>query len=142
MSSHLLRFVKLSQYAQTPTRGSPNAAGLDLYSASCTTVPARGKELILTDLQIQLPHGCYGRIAPRSGLALNQHLGFGGGVIDQDYRCNVGVITYNHSDTPFITRGNRIAQLICENIFYPTVEVQTLDNTKRGALGFGSIGKN
>jgi dUTPase len=50
--SSLLRFVKLSIHAQTPTRGSSKAAGLDLYSASSTTVPARGKELIFTDLQI------------------------------------------------------------------------------------------
>ena len=50
----LLRFVKLSIHAQTRTRGSRKAAGLDLYSASSTTVPARGKELIFTDLQIQL----------------------------------------------------------------------------------------
>ena len=128
-SSSLLRFVKLSEHARSPTRGSPKAAGLDLYSASSTTVPARGKQLVSTDLQIQLPNGCYGRIAPRSGLALNHHLDIGGGVIDQDYRGNVGVIIYNHSDTPFIiTRGDRIAQLICERISYPTLEeVQTLD---------------
>jgi len=113
--SSLLRFVKLSAHARSPTRGSHKAAGLDLYSASSTTVPARGKQLTFTDLQIQLPNGCYGRIAPRSGLALNHHIDIGGGANDQDYRVNVGVITNNHSDTPFIiTRGDRISQLICE----------------------------
>jgi len=72
-------------------------------------------------------------------VALNHHIDIGGGVIDQDYRGNVGVIIYNHSDTPFIiTRGERIAQLICEKISYPAVEkVQTLDYTERGAEGFG-----
>ena len=114
-SSPLLRFVKLSKHAHTPTRGSPKAAGLDLYSSSSTTVPARGKELVFKDLQIQLPDGCYGRIAPRSDLAMNHHIHVGGGVIDQDYRGNVGVVVYNHPDAPFIiTYGDRIAQLICE----------------------------
>ena len=78
--------------------------------------------------------------SPRSGLALAHHIDIGGGVIDQDYRGNIGVILYNHSDKPFIvTRGDRIAQLICEKISYPAVEeVKTLDNIERGAEGFGS----
>jgi dUTP pyrophosphatase len=91
-SSSLPRIVKLSIHAQTPTRGSPTAAGPDLYSASSTTVPARGKGLIFTDLQIQFSDGCYGRIAPRSGLALNHHIHVGGGVFDRDYQGNVGVL--------------------------------------------------
>ena len=141
-SSSLMRFVKLSIHAQTLTRGSPKAAGLNLYSASSTTVPSRGKELIRTSLQIQLPDGCYGTIAPRSGLALYHHVHVGGGVIDRDFRGNVGVLIYNHSDTSFIiTQGERIAQLICEKISYPTIEeVQSLDITELGADGFGSTG--
>ena len=105
-------------------------------------MPARGKELILTDLQIQLLDDCYGRIAPSSGLALNHHIHVGGGVIDRDYRGNVGVLIYNHSDTPFIiTQGDGIAQPICEKISYPTIEeVQSLDITELGADGFGSTG--
>jgi len=98
----ILRFVKLIENARSPTRGPPRAAGLDLYSACNTTVPARGNELILTDLQIHLPEGCYGRIAPRSGLALAHHTDIGGGVIDQDYRGNIALIVYNHTDKPFV----------------------------------------
>ena len=98
----VIRFAKLTENAQTPTRGSPRAAGLDLYSANDTTVPARGKALISTDLQIQLQEGSYGRIAPRSGLALQHHIDIGGGIVDKDYRGNIGVILYNHSDLPFI----------------------------------------
>jgi len=89
-SSQKLRFVKLTKNAQTPSRESPRDAGLDLYSARDATVPI-GKALIFTDLQIQLPND-YGRIAPRSGLALKHNIDIGGGVIDQDYRGNVGVI--------------------------------------------------
>ena len=57
-----------------------------------TTVPARGKGLVKTDLQIRVPHGTYGRVAPRSGLAWKQHIDIGAGVVDEDYRGNVGEI--------------------------------------------------
>jgi dUTP pyrophosphatase len=68
----------------------------------------------------------------------------GGGVIDEDYRGNIGVILFNHSKTPFyIYRGVRVAKLICERILYPTVrEAQELENTERGTAGFGSTGRN
>jgi dUTP pyrophosphatase len=141
----ILRFVKLTENARTPTRRSSKAAGLDLYSAYDMIVPARGNALIATDLQIQLPNGCYGRIAPRSGLALGHHIDVGGGVIDQDYRGALGVIMFNHSDTTFVvSRGDRIAQLICEKIHYPILEeVKILDTTERDKKkGFGSTGKN
>ena len=105
-------------------------------------MPARGKVLILTDLQIQLPEG-YGRIVPRSGLALEHHTDIGGGITDQNYRSNLGVILYNHWDKPFVvSRGDRIAYIICEKNYYPILEeVKILDITKRGEGGFGSTGK-
>ena len=65
------------------------------YSAYDCVVPAKGKSLIKTDIQIELPSGCYGRIAPRSGLAHKHFLDVGAGVIDEDYRGNVGVILFN-----------------------------------------------
>ena len=142
-SRDILRFVRLTENARAPSRESSKAAGLDLYSSLNTTVQAKGKRLIPTDLQIKLPEGCNGRMAPRSGLALAHHIDIGGGVIDQDYYGNIGVIVYNHSDTPFvISRGDRIAQLICEKIYYPSLEeVESLHSTERGAGGFGSTGK-
>lgn len=54
-----------------------------------------------TDIQIQLPHGCYGRVAPRSGLAHKHFIDVGAGVIDEDYRGNVGVIIFNFNDTEY-----------------------------------------
>src|SRR5207253_2868713 len=85
---------KLSQNATIPKRSSPLAAGYDLSSAKDIIVPARGKALVPTDLAIALPDGVYGRIAPRSGLAWKNHIDVGAGVIDQDYRGNVGVILF------------------------------------------------
>lgn len=66
------------------------------------------------------------------------------GVIDEDYRGNVGVVLFNHSDQDFeVKKGDRVAQLICERIYYPEVEeVKNLTETKRGEGGFGSTGTN
>jgi len=77
-------------------------------------------------------------------MALFHHIGVGAGVIDADYRGNVRVLLFNHSDTPFIVnRGDKIAQLICEKIYYPKLElVEELDDTWRGARGFGSTGQS
>ena len=136
----VLRFKKLSEKAMIPTRGSPQSAGLDLYSAEDCLVPARGRSLIKTDLQVALPNGCYGRVAPRSGLALKHAIDVGAGVIDQDYRGNLGIILFNFSDEDFqVKSGDRIAQLICERIFIPKLlECESLEKTTRGQCGFGS----
>jgi dUTP pyrophosphatase len=96
-----------------------------------------------------VPHGTYGRIAPRSGLAWKNFIDVGGkclnyflyqsticsydlmfiytfiiaGVIDEDYRGNVGVLLFNHSDKDFtVNPGDRVAQLICEKIVYPELK--------------------
>merc|ERR1712227_630084 len=139
-----LMIAKMSENATIPTRGSPLAAGYDLYSAEDTTIPARGKGLVKTDIQIKVPHGTYGRIAPRSGLSWKNHIDIGAGVVDEDYRGNVGVVMFNHAETEFVVKkGDRIAQLVCEKISYPEIEVlETLDNTERGEGGFGSTGTN
>lgn len=115
-----------------------------ICSAYDYTVPARGKELVKTDIQIEVPEGCYGRVAPRSGLAWKNSIDVGAGVIDQDYRGNVGVILFNHSDIDFeVKKGDRVAQLICELIAYPVVEeANSLTDTTRGENGFGSTGTN
>jgi len=108
--------------------------------------------LIRTDLQIRVPEGTYGRIAPRSGLAVNHSIHVGAGVIDPDYTGNVGVVIFNHAKTDFIIKkGDRIAQLICEQYKLPEMQVcmygEIFDEcspdpirTERGSGGFGSTG--
>jgi len=139
-----LRFKRLTENAEKPSKGSIQAAGYDLFSAYDYVVKAHGKELVKTDLQIEIPEGCYGRIAPRSGLAWKQFIDVGAGVIDCDYRGNVAVVMFNFNDTEFIVKkGDRVAQLICEKIEYPElVEVKddSLQETERGSDGFGSTG--
>jgi deoxyuridine 5'-triphosphate nucleotidohydrolase len=85
----ILRYVKLTPNALPPTRGSTLAAGLDLRSAYDRTIPTFGKAIVETNLAILLPPGSYGRIAPRSGLAVRHHISVLGCVIFADYRGNV-----------------------------------------------------
>lgn len=135
---------KLSPKGRLPVRGSSQAAGYDLCSAVDTVIPAKGKSCVPTDISIAVPQGCYGRVAPRSGLAVKNFIDVGAGVIDADYRGPVGVVLFNFSDADFhVKEGDRIAQLVIERIATPEVlEVEDLDATQRGAGGFGSTGVN
>jgi dUTP pyrophosphatase len=144
MEDDTLKVAKLTEHAIVPTRGSALAAGYDLYSAYDYVIPANGKILAKTDIQVKVPHGTYGRVAPRSGLAWKNHIDIGAGVVDEDYRGNVGVVMFNHSAVEFVVKaGDRVAQLVCEKISYPDIEVlDTLDETIRGEGGFGSTGTN
>jgi deoxyuridine 5'-triphosphate nucleotidohydrolase len=92
---------KLSEHAILPVRGSEHAAGYDLSSAYDVTIPAQGKAIAKTDLAMVIPNGCYGRVAPRSGLSWKHHIDVGAGVIDADYRGNVGVVLFNHAQTDY-----------------------------------------
>ncbi|XP_078504379.1 uncharacterized protein LOC144762951 [Lissotriton helveticus] len=139
---HSLSFVKLTQNASPPKKGSAKAAGYDLCSAYDYMIPSKEKAVIKTDLQIAVPTGSYGRIAPRSGLAAKYFIDVGAGVIDEDFRGNVAVLLFNFGPDSFkVTRGDRIAQLICERIACTELkEVERLDDTDRGSRGFGSTG--
>lgn len=139
----MIGFKKLSNKAFIPNRSSPRAAGLDIRSPYQVVIPKYGKKLVLTDLAAQLPPNCYGRIASRSGLALKNFIEVAGGVIDQDYTGNIGVILYNHSSEDYTVKvGDKICQLICEVILYPSVqEVFHIDATERNENGFGSSGR-
>eukprot|EP00484_Ammonia_sp_Unknown_P023662 CAMPEP_0197027838 /NCGR_PEP_ID=MMETSP1384-20130603/7704_1 /TAXON_ID=29189 /ORGANISM="Ammonia sp." /LENGTH=200 /DNA_ID=CAMNT_0042456753 /DNA_START=129 /DNA_END=734 /DNA_ORIENTATION=+ len=139
----ILRVKKLTENATIPSKGSKLAAGYDLVSAYDVVIPARGKALAKTDIAMAIPVGCYGRIAPRSGLAWKHHIDIGAGVIDADYRGNVGVVMFNLSDQEFkVEKGMRIAQLILERYEWRSEiqEVDELDDTLRGANGYGSTG--
>ena len=139
-----LEYKKLSSNAIAPIRSSEGAAGYDLCASEYATVQSKKRCLIKTDLAIKVPSGTYGRIAPRSGLALKHGIDVGAGVIDQDYRGNVKIILFNHGDSDYaIEQGERIAQLILEKIeIVELQEVQDFMSTERGERGFGSTDKN
>lgn len=132
----------LNEHAKAPTKGSPYAAGHDLYSAEDIVIPARDRKLVKTGISIAVPVGTYGRVAPRSGLALKHGIDTLAGVIDCDYRGPLGIILANTSDTDFpVKKHDRIAQLIVEKIMMPeVVVVEKLADSERGAGGFGSTG--
>lgn len=146
----MIKVKRLSSESYLPTRGSEEAAGLDLYSPSSYTIPPMSRSLIKLDISIVLENGTFGHILPRSGLALKHGIHVGAGVVDSDYRGNVGVLLFNLSDTPFeIKKGDRIAQLVVKK--YEKVEVvdigdngdidmEDIDKTSRGKGGFGSTG--
>ena len=139
-----LRVLRLSENARLPERATDASAGYDLYSSEDKTSPAKGKAVVATDISIAVPDGTYGRVAPRSGLAVKHFIDVGAGVIDADYRGPVGVVLFNFGENDFqIRKGDRIAQLILEKIeIAPVLEVKSLDETDRGAGGFGSTGRN
>jgi len=98
--------------------------------------------VVRTGLSIAIPENTYARIAPRSGLAVKKFLDTGAGVVDYDYRGEVGVVLFNHSEEDFEVKvGDRIAQLILERISMAgCVEADELFDTERGGAGFGSTG--
>ena len=102
----------------------------------------RGRALVGTGIALSIPDGLYGRVAPRSGLAVKHCINVGAGVIDPDYTGEVKVVLFNHGTEDFeIKKGDRIAQLILEKCETPMIkEIGLLEETLRGDGGFGSTG--
>lgn len=140
-----VKIQKLFLDATIPTRGSPESAGLDLYSREAVTILPHGIVLISTGLAFELPVGYEGQIRPRSGLAFKAGVTVlnAPGTLDSDYRGELKVMLVNHSNsTCVINRGDRIAQLVIQRVEFPTLEVVAeLNTTIRGEGGFGSTGK-
>lgn len=137
-----LRFKQLDPRAVLPKRGSAYAAGLDVCSIEEINLGPKQRVTARTGLAVAIPEGFYGRVAPRSGLAAKQGLDVLAGVIDSDYRGEVCCLLYNTGDeTINLPAGSKICQLIVEQIITPEAEwVTDLDETARGAGGFGSTG--
>lgn len=143
-----IKFIKLNDKAIVPSYGTPFSAGADLYALlgeEKIEIKAGETKLIHTGIALQIPDGLVGLIYARSGIATKRGLAPANkvGVIDSDYRGEIMVSIHNHSDKPqFIEEGERIAQIV----FTPYVaaeflECDALDDTERGAGGFGSTGK-
>lgn len=138
-----LPFVKVDDSAITPRRASMGSAGLDLSSCEDISILGQGKALVPTGIAMAIPHGHYGRIAPRSGFSYRNHTDIGAGVVDSDYRGEIKVLIFNlSSEITKIKKGDKIAQIIIEK-HSPLVPklVTSLDNTVRGENGFGSSGR-
>ena len=138
---------KLKDNATIPTYGSANAAGADLYACEGGDVVIKAGEtkLIHTGIALEIPEGYAGFIYARSGLSCKKGLAPANkvGVIDCDYRGEIIVALYNHSNEErVIGQGERIAQIVIEKAEqFEFLETDFLDETDRGEKGFGSTGK-
>ncbi len=143
-----IKIRKLNPNAKIPTRGSEQAAGYDIYACLDTqtaTIPAHKTVKVSTGISMAIPEGYFGAIFARSGLASKQGLRPANcvGVIDSDYRGELMIMLHNDTDEPkTIENGDRVGQLVI--LPYMTIdfeEADSLDETQRGAGGFGSSGK-
>lgn len=134
----------VAQHAKLPLSTIGNA-GHDLYACENAIVRAKDRAMVNIGISISIPIDCYGRIAPRSGLAVKNGIQVLAGVIDSSYRGEIKVVLFNSSNEDFTVEiGDRIAQIIFERIYNPALElvgVDDLDDTERGSGGFGSSGK-
>lgn len=142
-----VRVKRLTDSAIIPTKGSTFAAGFDLYADTDQDIEVQPGEVMpfYTGLAMEIPDGYFGAIYPRSGLATKYGLRLPNcvGVVDADYRGNVGVPLRNDSDKPVtVVAHERIAQIVfqrCEAV--GLYEAEELTKTERGAGGFGSSGR-
>lgn len=130
-------------------KASTDAAGYDLYAdlnqanSDIIILQPHERHLFKTGIFLEIPSGVYGRIAPRSGLAYKQGINVLAGVIDADYRGEVGVILHNTSDTPITLDLNKaIAQIIFEKCYtVDFIDTNELSSTQRGEGGYGHTDK-
>lgn len=141
MAERLL-FKRLHPAARLPTRGSAGAAGVDLYAVERVVIAPGARAAVRTGLAAAVPAGFYGRVAPRSGLAVRHGIDVLAGVIDSDYRGEILCALVNHGEEPFeVEPGARVAQLVVEAIATPEPAwAEDLEETARDAGGFGSTG--
>ncbi|ANU08833.1 dUTP diphosphatase [Paraurantiacibacter namhicola] len=125
-----------------PAYATDGAAGMDVVSAEDVTLAAGARHAVATGLSVAIPEGYEIQVRPRSGLAFKHGISVPNspGTIDSDYRGELKVLLINHGDADFaIARGDRIAQLVLAPVTVATWdEVKELDDTARGAGGFGS----
>ena len=138
---------KTSKEVITPKYKTDGSSGVDLsaFLDKEVVIKPNSSELIPTGLQVAIPDELEIQIRPRSGLAAKKSIGVlnSPGTIDSDYRGELKIILFNHSDKDFIiNNGDRIAQMVLVPIVKMEFEeVDSLPNTVRGQGGFGSTGK-
>lgn len=143
-----IRIKRLSKDALIPVRATDGAACFDLYVPKDTPIQ-KGRNIIPLDIAIELPHGTYAEIRPRSGFSAKGFEDITGcrrdadvlhGCIDADYRGNIGVIVRSE-DYFIVAKGTRVAQMLISH-YMPCefIEVEELTSTDRQTGGFGSTG--
>ena len=138
----IVKFKLHTPDAQKPRKAHPDDAGFDVFSAQAGTIEPRKWLEFRTGVSMQLPQGFYGKFASRSGLMFKHDIHAFHGTIDNGYRGEMVVRLFNYGNEPFsVSVGDRIAQLVI--LPYAQIDgeiVDNLDDTERGANGFGSTG--
>lgn len=137
---------KISPEAKVPAYAHEGDAGVDLYSVVDKVLQPGERALIPTGLKMAIPHGYEGQVRPKSGLALKHGLTVLNtpGTVDAPYRGEVGVILINlDPKNPYeVKKGEKVAQMVFNRVEYARfTEAQELEETTRGAGGFGSTGR-
>lgn len=137
----MIQFKLLHNYATEPTRATDGSAGFDLYATDNHTVWPGARVKIPTGIQMAIPDGYAGFVWPRSGMAVKHGFDILAGLIDSDFRGEVMVAGINHGDRMIeVKRGDRVAQIVFSPVMTEAAAVDDLDDTSRGAGGFGSTG--
>ena len=127
-----------------PAYATAGAAGMDVLAAEDVTIAPGARHAVATGLLVAIPDGYEIQVRPRSGLAFKHGITVPNtpGTIDSDYRGELKVLLINHGSEDFaIARGDRVAQLVLAPVTQASwSEVEELDDTDRGAGGFGSTG--
>lgn len=137
------KIVLLNSDSRYPTKSRVTDAGYDLFSTEDVLLKPSQRKVVKTGIKLPIPAGFYGRIAPRSGLAVKNGVDVLAGVIDSGYNGEIGVVLINTDkfESVSLPKSSRIAQLIfekCEDMNFETV--LSLDVSEREAGGFGSTG--
>ena len=137
------KIVLLNSDSRYPTKSHVTDAGHDLFSTEDVFLKPSQRKVVKTGIKLSIPIGFYGRVAPRSGLAVKSGVDVLAGVIDSGYHGEIGVVLINTDkfESVSLPRSSRIAQLIfekCEDMNFETV--LSLDVSERDAGGFGSTG--
>ena len=140
-----LSVLKLDKELPTPSRAHQGDAGLDLYARHPGVLAPGERAAVATGAAVAVPPGCVGLVVPRSGSAARNGVGVvnAPGLIDSGYRGEIRVVLINHGREVFeFARADRIAQLVIVPYAAPEIElVEHLEETERGAGGFGSSGR-
>lgn len=135
--------IKLSKDAQMPTYGTNGAAGLDLYAIEDVTLQPNERKLIKTGVSLEIPEGYFCYVMGRSGNTIKKGLHVALGLVDEDYRGEIGVMAFNQSNEPIeFKKGDRVAQMVI--MPYPKIEFEEVDElseTDRADGGYGSSGR-
>ena len=140
---HVLKFEKIHELAQLPTKNHSDDTGFDVYCVEDKLIPARGSAVVDVGLKFAyIPPGFWVKIEGRSGLGFKHGILPHPGIIDNAYRGSAGIKLYNLTDIDYnVKSGDRIAQFVMYKNHNVVAEFGEANETARGEKGFGSSGK-